>query len=256
MQYPTIPEQPQAQSQGWPGNELERVLTAALGDPGATPRVVEVLRRSHVWVPMPGGAVQDRGTLALPTTELAGQPFVPVFSSEDQFRRIVGNMAFTVAPARELAQGMPMGVGIVVNPEGAVGIPIPAEGVAELCGPADGGPGPAARVGLRHPEPHEEPVEFLTAVISEFAYVPVVLTARRAIAQVEGEPEKLFVGVELDGWRPEDQDAVVQALGRALGAVPLPWGLDVVMLDSAQDPVGDWMLSSVAPFFDRGPFGH
>ncbi|MFC1412239.1 enhanced serine sensitivity protein SseB [Streptacidiphilus sp. N1-12] len=263
MQYPTIP----AQAQGWPANELERVLVAAVGDPGATPRVVEVLRRSQVWVPLPGGAGHDAGTLALPTTELAGQPFVPVFSSEDQFRRIAGTMPFTVAPVRELAQGMPLGVGIVVNPEGAVGIPIPAAGVAELCGGGHGGSSAneaaeheaarvaaaGARVGLRLPEPYEEPVEFLTAAIGELARTDVVLTARRALAQVEGDAEKLFVGVELDRWQPEDQDAVVQALGRALGAVPLPWGLDVVLLDSAQDPVGDWMLVSVAPFFERAP---
>src|SRR5690349_16564940 len=31
---------------GWPANELEEVLAAALGDPGATARVVEVLGRS------------------------------------------------------------------------------------------------------------------------------------------------------------------------------------------------------------------
>jgi hypothetical protein len=263
MQYPTIPAQAEP---GWPANELERVLVAAIGDPGATPRVVEVLRRSQVWVPLPAGAGYEAGALPLPTTELAGQPFVPVFSSEDQFRRIAGNMSFTVAPVRELAQGMPLGVGIVVNPEGAVGIPIPAAGVAELCGSGRGagsGDGTGAvpvvdgaRVGLRHPEPYEEPVRFLTAAINELARTAVVLTARRTLAQVEGEPEKLFVGVELDRWQPEDQDAVVQALGRALGAEPLPWGLDVVMLDSAQDPVGDWMLASVAPFFERAPYGH
>ncbi|MHA6763004.1 enhanced serine sensitivity protein SseB [Streptacidiphilus sp. PAMC 29251] len=264
MQHPTIP----AQVQGWPENELEQVLVAAIGDPGATPRVVEVLRRSQVWVPLPGGAGQEPGTLALPTTELAGQPFVPVFSSEDQFRRIAGNMPFTIAPVRELAQGMPLGIGIVVNPEGAVGIPIPAAGVAELCGrPRESGlrgstgdeglrTVEGARVGLRIPEPHQDPLEFLAAAIGELARTPVVLTARRVLAQVEGDPEKLFVGVELDRWQPEDQDAVVQALGRALGAVPLPWGLDVVLLDSAQDPVGDWMLLSVAPFFERGPSGY
>ena len=263
MQYPTIPAQ-----QGWPANELERVLGAAIGDPGATPRVVEVLRRSQVWVPLPSGAGPEAGTLALPTTELAGQPFVPVFSSEDQFRLIAGNMSFTVAPVRELAQGMPLGIGIVVNPEGAVGIPIPAAGVAELCGrPRESGlqgstgdeglrTVEGARVGLRIPEPHQDPLEFLAAAIGELARTPVVLTARRCLAQVEGEPEKLFVGVELDRWQAEDRDAVVMALGRALGAVPLPWGLDVVLLDSAQDPVGDWMMTSVAPFFERGPFGH
>lgn len=249
---------------GWPANELERVLTAAVGDPGAMARVVEVLRRSMVWVPLPGGGGYDSGTLDLPTTQLAGLPFVPVFSSEDQFHRIAGTMPFTVAPVRELAQGMPLGVGIAVNPEGAIGVPIPAEGVADLCSGrvgAEPGPGevPAsegARVGLRLPAPHEDPVEFLAAAVNELARTPVVLTARRVLAAVEADPEKLFVGVELDRWLPEDQAAVSTALGLALGAAPLPWELGVVMLDLAQDPIGDWMLTSVAPFFERSRWEH
>jgi hypothetical protein len=266
MQHPTIPSQPHGEgggpeAAGWPANELERVLVAAIGDPGATPRVVEVLRRSQVWVPLPAGPGHEPGLLDLPTTELAGQPFVPVFSSEDQFLRIAGNMSFTVAPVRELALGMPLGVGIVVNPEGAVGIPIPAAGVAELCA---GGPdlaAEAARVGLRVPGAHEDPVDFLSLAIGELARTPVVLTARRALAQVEGDREKLFVGVELDltqvdHWNPAAQDAVVQALGRALGAAPLPWDLDVVLLDSTRDPVGEWLLMYVAPFFERSPSGY
>jgi hypothetical protein len=263
--HPVIPPQsdgPQSEGSqpGWPANDLERVLSAAVGDPGATPRVVEVLRRSVVWVPLPGGGGYDAGTLELPTTELAGQPFVPVFSSEEQFRRVAGPMSFTVAPVRELAQGMPLGVGIVVNPEGTIGLPVPAAGVAELCGRAAGGEGPAeergARVGLRLPAPHEEPFEFLAAAVDELARVPVVLTARRALAQVEADREKLYVGVELDRWQPEDQQAVTHALGLALGRVPMLWELGVVMLDLAQDPLGDWLLTSVAPFFERPPSWH
>jgi hypothetical protein len=30
----------------------------------------------------------------------------------------------------------------------------------------------------------------------------------------------------------------------------------VVMLDLAQDPLGDWLLTSVAPFFERPPSWH
>ena len=72
----------------------------------------------------------------------------------------------------------------------------------------------------------------------------------------KADREKLFVGVELDRWQPEDQEAVTLGLGLALGRVPLPWDLGVVMLDLAQDPVGDWMLTSVAPFFERHPSEH
>ncbi|QMU79000.1 enhanced serine sensitivity protein SseB [Streptacidiphilus sp. PB12-B1b] len=249
MQHPGIPAQNGAG--GWPANELERVLTAAVGDPGATPRVVEVLRRSHVWLPLPGGPTRDGATLDLPTTELAGQPFVPVFSSEEQFRLIAGDLPFAVAPVPELAEGMPLGVGIVVNPEGAVGIPIPAAGVPELRSPEVRG-GTASRLGLRVPGPHEDPVEFLVAAIGELTATPVVLTARRALVQVEADQEKLYVGVELARCEPEDQQAATLALGRALGAVPLPWEVGIVLLDAVRDPLVDWMLSAVQPFYARG----
>jgi SseB protein C-terminal domain/SseB protein N-terminal domain len=254
MQHPVIPAQ--NATGGWPANELEQVLSASLGDPGATPRVVEVLRRSRVWLPLPGGPTRDGVTLDLPTTELAGQPFVPVFSSEEQFRLIAGNLPFAIAPVHELAEGMPLGVGIVINPEGAVGIPIPAAGVPELRSPGAPGAGPrpsaASRLGLRVPGAHEDPVEFLVAAIGELAATPAVLTARRALVQVEADQEKLFVGVELARSEPEDQQAATLALGRALGAVPVPWEVGIVLLDAADDPLVDWMRTSVQPFFARG----
>jgi hypothetical protein len=242
----------------WPANELEQVLTAANGDPGATARVFEVLARSYVWVPLPsGGGPQSEG-LDLPTMELAGAPYVPVFSSEEQFWRIAGVMPFVIAPVWEFARGLPMGVGIAVNPEAPVGIPVPPEGVVELCrGPREdrwtaGATAPGARVALREPGPAEEPLEFLAAAAAELAYLPVVLSARRALASMEGEPPVLFVGVELDSWQPEDKTAATEALGRALGLAPLAWSVNIVLLDIAQDPVGDWMLQRVVPFYQRG----
>ena len=38
---------------GWPGNELEEALSASLGVPSAGARIVEVLGRSFLWVPLP-----------------------------------------------------------------------------------------------------------------------------------------------------------------------------------------------------------
>ena len=43
----------------------------------------------------------------------------------------------------------------------------------------------------------------------------------------------------------------MDALGRALGRVPVPWPVNLVLLDVAQDPVGDWMLERVRPFYQR-----
>jgi hypothetical protein len=247
---------------GWPANELERVLSAAIGDPGATPRVIEVLARSQVWIPLPAGG-DPRGTgLDLPTIELAGSPYVPVFSSEEQFVRHAPGLSCAVAPAWEFARGLPLGIGIAVNPQAPVGIPVPPAGVGELRrGPREGrweaagtgaGVPEGARVAMREPEPAEEPMAFLHAVCAELAVLGGVLTARRALASVEGGPTVLYVGVQLDPAAPADPVEVNAALGRALGAAPLPGGVHMVLLDLAADPVVDWLLQRVAPFYVRG----
>jgi len=247
-----IPEGLAQQGYGdWPSNELEEVLSAAMGDPGATARVMEVLARSHIWVPLPQGGSPESRDLDLPTVELDGQVYVPVFSSEQQFLRAASGMSFTVAPLREFARGLPPQIGMVVNPGGAAGIPLPPAAVLELCRVGSDSGSMGARVRLWEPAPDEEPIEFLAAAAGEFAVTPVVLSARRALASVEGGPAALFVGVELDRWQEEDRVEAMTALGRALGAVPLPWAVNLVLLDIAQDPVGDWMLERVRPFFVR-----
>ena len=131
----TIPQQyGPGHGGGWPGNELEETLAASLDVPNAGARLLEVLGRSSVWVPLPEGGGPASPNLDLPTVELNGAPYVPVFSSEAQFLHVVGShMSFTVAPAREFARGLPPQVGIAVNPEGTVGMPLPPEAVAELC---------------------------------------------------------------------------------------------------------------------------
>ncbi|MYU13646.1 enhanced serine sensitivity protein SseB, partial [Streptomyces sp. SID8361] len=86
----------------------------------------------------------------------------------------------------------------------------------------------------------------------EFAKDTGVRTARRALASVEGGEPALFVGVQVDAPGPEGQALAVDALGRALGSVPVPWKVQLVLLDVAQgDPVADWMVSRVRPFYDR-----
>ncbi|MEW2633748.1 enhanced serine sensitivity protein SseB [Streptomyces sp. NPDC048389] len=239
----------------WPANELEEVLAASLGNPAAGGRLVEVLGRSPIWVPLPNGGGPDSRDLDLPTMDVDGGAFVPVFSSEQQFLQCVGgHMPFTVAPARDFARGLPPQLGIAVNPGGAVGVPLPPPAVAELCRvgrtPLDGGAS-GGRVRLFEPDWKEEPVDFLSAAAGEFESTGVVATARRALASVEGDAPSLFIGVQLSSWEAADRNAPMDALGRALGRVQLPWPVNLVLLDVAQDPVGDWMLERVRPFYER-----
>ncbi|MEU7467809.1 enhanced serine sensitivity protein SseB [Streptomyces sp. NPDC044984] len=240
---------------GWPGNELEEVLSASLGVPSAGGRIIEVLGRSFVWVPLPNGGGPDSGPLDLPTLEIDGQAYVPVFSSEEQFRQVVGpHLSYTVAPAVEFARGLPPQAGIAVNPGGVVGIPLPPPAVAELCragrtlldGPAAGG-----RVRLFEPDWQDDPLDFLAAASAEFDSIGVVTTARRCLAAIETADPVLFVGVELSRWEGDARTLPLNALGRALGRAPAPWPVNLIVLDIAQDPVGDWLRTKVSPFYQR-----
>jgi hypothetical protein len=240
---------------GWPGNELEEVLAASLGNPGAGARIVEVLGRSFVWVPLPNGGDRSSTSLDLPTVDIDGTAYVPVFSSEQQFAQCAGPAtAHTVAPATEFARGLPPQLGLAVNPGGTVGVPLPPPAVAELCrsgrtpldGPASGG-----RVRLFEPDWQEEPVDFLAAAAGEFEESGVVLSARRCLASIEGGAPVMFVGVQLGSWEPEHRNAPMDALGRALGRIQVPWQVNLVLLDITQDPVGGWLLERVRPFYTR-----
>ncbi|MBC9723443.1 enhanced serine sensitivity protein SseB [Streptomyces sp. TRM68367] len=241
---------------GWPGNELEEVLSASLGIPSAAGRIVEVLGRSFVWVPLPNGGGRHSVPLDLPTLELDGQAYVPVFSSEEQFHQVAGShMSYAIAPAVEFARGLPPQVGIAVNPEGVVGIPLPPPAVAELCragrtpldGPASGG-----RVRLLEPDWQDDPVDFLAAAAAEFTATGVVLTARRCLAAIETAAPVMFIGVELSQWEGDLRALPLEALGKALGKVPVQWPVNLVLLDVAQDPVGDWMRERIRPFYTQG----
>ncbi|MFI5983319.1 enhanced serine sensitivity protein SseB [Streptomyces sp. NPDC098789] len=241
------------QGSGWPANELEAVLGTAMGDPQAGPRILETLARSHVWVPLPAGGGPDAGSLTLATMDIGGDAYAPVYSSEAQFLACVGTgMDFVVAPAVEFARGLPPQLGIAVNPEGAVGVPLPPPAVALLCrtgrseldGPATGG-----RVRLYEPDWQEDPVDFLAAAAEEFRASGVVAAAHRCLASVEGAAPQLYVGVRLLGWEPEHRNAPMDALGRALGRVQPPWQVQLILLDAVEDPVADWIRERVRPFY-------
>ncbi len=242
---------------GWPGNELEEVLSASLGVPSAGARIIEVLGRSFIWVPLPNGGGPDSGPLDLPTMELDGQAYVPVFSSEEQFRQVVGShMSYTIAPAVEFARGLPPQAGIAVNPGGVVSAPLPPGAVAELCragrGPLDG-PASGGRVRLFEPDWQDDPVDFLGAASEEFDAIGVVTTARRCLAAIETADPVLFVGVELSRTEDDARPLPLDALGRALGRVPARWPVNLILMDLAQDPVADWMRARVTPFYQRHP---
>jgi hypothetical protein len=256
MEHPAYHEEAHPHpTHGWPANELEEVLAAAVGVDGAGGRIVEVLGRSPIWIPLPQGGSAESRDLDLPTLEIQGQVFVPVFSSEQQFMQVTGGrMHCTVAPAVEFARGLPAQVGLAVNPDGAIGIPLPPAAVAELARsgrtPLDG-PSTGGRVVLSEPDWQQDPVDFLAAVREEFEATGTVLSAHRCLAVVEDGAPSLFVGVRLTQWEGAARDLPLDALGRALGRAPAAWPVNLVFLDVTQDPVADFLRTRVRPFYLR-----
>lgn len=251
---------------GWPANELEETLQAAVGVPDAGLRLIQVLARSALWVPLPEGGGPESRELDLPTLEIGGGAYVPVFSSVQEFMAGAGtHLGFAVAPGWEFARGLPPQAGIVVNPGGTIGAPIPPAAVAEMCRatPGERQPGmpSGARMRLFEPDWQQEPVDFLGAAAGELSVLGCVRTARRGLTSAEGGPPALCIGVESDQVSPEVRGEIQQALGRALAREPVRWPVQLVLMDSADDPVIDWLRSCVQPFHQRqdqsaaAPFG-
>jgi hypothetical protein len=241
---------------GWPSNELEEALAAAIGRPEAANHLLKVLVRSALWVPLPEGGGPDSRTLRLPTTQLNGAAFVPVFSSAEQYHLGgASHLSFAIAPAPEFARGLPPQLGIAVNPGGTVGIPVPPAAVAELCRATPGeripGVPSGARMRLFQPDWQDEPVDFLAAVSGELSSLWFVRTARRGLASAEGDAPALFVGLELEMLDEQCRGAAHEALERALARTPVAWPVQMVLLDAADDPVVDWLRHCVRPFYAR-----
>jgi hypothetical protein len=241
---------------GWPINELEEALAAAVGRPEAAGHLLKVLARSALWVPLPEGGDRDSRTLRLPTTEVAGAAYVPVFSSAEQYHLGgASHLGFAVAPAPEFARGLPPQLGIAVNPGGTVGIPVPPAAVAELCRATPGeripGVPSGARMRLFQPDWQDEPMDFLAAVSRELSGLWFVRSARRGLASAEGAPPALFLGLELELLDEPSRLAAHQALERAMSREAVAWPVQMVLLDAAEDPVVDWLRHCVRPFYAR-----
>ncbi|NJQ06216.1 enhanced serine sensitivity protein SseB C-terminal domain-containing protein [Streptomyces lonarensis] len=240
----------------WPANELEETLQAAVGNPEAGPRLIEVLARSSLWVPLPEGGGPQSPNLDLPTLEIEGGVYVPVFSSVAEFHTAAGShLSFAVAPGQEFVRGLPPQVGIVVNPGGTIGAPVPAPAVAEICrveldGLTTGRPR-GARMRLFEPDWQQEPVGFLGSVAGELAVLGYVRSARRGLTSAEGGAPSLCVGVEVDAIEHRTHGELQQALGRALALHPVAWPVQLVLMDAAEDPLIDWLRTCITPFHRR-----
>jgi len=149
----THPDSGSADSVPFPVNPVERALAAVVSTlgvadveestadgPDPVADFLDALRGGSVWVPLPSGAgPQDDGSVSLPTLDVDGELFVPVFTSQEQLSVRSGDLPFAVVTAGELASALPAGVGMAVNPGNTMSVPIDAETVHFLG--SSSGPG-------------------------------------------------------------------------------------------------------------------
>ncbi|WP_017625602.1 SseB family protein [Nocardiopsis chromatogenes] len=141
---------------GFPANPVEEALGRALRDApadaeatgtadgsdeggaaagGAVRTFLSAFADGSVWVPVPqGSGTQDDGSIALPSLELEGRVYIPVFTSRSQYDQRSAEVPCAVLAVRDLASALPEGVGLAVNPGNEPSVPVPAEMVAALAG--------------------------------------------------------------------------------------------------------------------------
>lgn len=135
-------EQPAGEeSAAFPVNAVEQALQEAMAlagdestDPEPISNFISTLREGQVWIPLPqGSGSQEDGSVALPTLELEGAQFIPVFTSEEQLGLNSAELPYTVLATRDLAEAMPDGVGLALNPGNPASLPVYPDTVAVLA---------------------------------------------------------------------------------------------------------------------------
>jgi len=246
------------------GETIERILAAAVADPGLLPALLAELAATRLWVPLPvrRRPFTDGSAIRLPLVGYAETEidFVPAFTSvqrltrwsdevgagqpgseADDELRLAGSgrqwqragdarvVPHVVVQAAGLARRLPAGLGLALNPDGAPGLPLFPESVSYLARLDARGP---AAPDLGHPP--AEPGTLLNAVRARLRRLPFVRSASRAWLAVPGQGEGLVIAVDLDDPASEPAHrAVTGALLAAVASVPLhvPFRVDLTFTD-------------------------
>jgi hypothetical protein len=231
----------------FPANPLETALAGLRAGTVSADQLLEALGSNPLWVPLPAGA-DPRGEAQLPVMVLDGRPYVAAYTSAEQYARGAGAQAHMELAGKQLAGLMADELGLAVNPGAELGLPVHTDGVRTIRGGRRDVPaGSRMRLGA----PADEPHQLITTLTRTFAGTPAVLEARRALAQIGGEPPTLLIGVRPDRHVDTWQQDSIAAVTDAVRQTPIEYGVDTVFLDEQADPVTAWMLAHTEPFYRR-----
>lgn len=243
-----------------PQNELERVLSAAVEDPSRRREFYEELQRSELYtlhmggdVPEEQGVLQEKTTVRLPSVEIEGKAYLPVFSSLPMLQRFIDReMRYLSINAIDLF-GLVRGSDVWLNPGGEFAKEFPASEIESILDGSIFGV-PKSHTVDRETQvmlgrPTQEPDELLNELAEVFHALPNVKLAYNAhyYNPETGDPPHTLIAVEADG----DWNEVVRAAGgRASSArVPDP-PVDFLRLDGTSG-LETYFASDCTPFYRK-----
>ena len=262
-----------ARDAGYSSTEaIERAVADVTRDPGRFPGMLAELATARLWVPLPvrRRPFTDGTAVRLPVVSWAGTDFVPCFTSVQRLTGWAGSagagtmragdtrvVPHIVVPAAGLAQRLPSGFGLAINPGSVPGIPLYPECVPYLArigilagppgaerapqaGPAAATPAPTVPPQGRRPQggraqdrpeapaplrgasvslapPPAEPSALLEEVRRALHAVSAAAGASRAWLSVPGHGEGLVIAVTLDD--PDSEPARSDAVAALERAV-------------------------------------
>jgi SseB protein C-terminal domain/SseB protein N-terminal domain len=232
-------------------NALEVALLAARRRSDVEP-LLPVLADADVYLPTPARATSDVRDVPLALVHGGGEPFVPVFSSLAALARYrPEGGGYLRLSGRALAEAVPDGYAVVLDPGSDLAVPLRPDDLARLRdvprreGDAD----------LLIGEPREEPSAAIEAIRRFAAGRREIRAAYRALLVLRpGTEAEPVIGLELDaGW---DGDAVVRDAAEAARAAGID-ALALVTLDAgaAASPIGRFLLGRTKPFYTRAAAG-
>lgn len=108
----------------FPSNDLEKLLQDASEDRLDIGSFLKTLVQSPAWVPVSGEPGEES---EIRTVRIEDQPFVRVFTSEEQARAVLPDKTFISPIFGTILSKVPEDWGVVVNPTGAFGFTINAQ---------------------------------------------------------------------------------------------------------------------------------
>ncbi len=108
----------------FPCNDLEELLRDASEDRSDIGSFLKALVQSPAWVPVSGEAGADS---EIRTVRIEDQPYVRVFTSEEQARAVLPDKTFINPVFGTILRKVPEDWGVVVNPTGSFGFTVNAQ---------------------------------------------------------------------------------------------------------------------------------